>query len=283
MKESDNKYISLTGEEEDKRLELQNKGLYCFDHDIYRKTFEQYENPAVLDIGCGTGKMIHGMLHDIPAYRLFGVDEAARQIDLAKKTFPSGNFYNLNVESGSFFENIKEIMRANEISGFDVVNCSMVILHLKDPVGILSEIRSILSKKGTLIIRDIDDGIHFVWPDDEDIFRKYYEVCARDTRLGDRHCGRKLFYYLKKAGFSKICLEKQGLSTADLEDKMILFEMFIPTTLHYMEQRYLESPENEQWKNDYFWFRDNIGKMRKSFEEDEFISSAGFISFTAKR
>ena len=50
-----------------------------------------------------------------------------------------------------------------------------------------------------------------------------------------------------------------------------------------MEQRYNESPENEQWKEDYYWFRDNIDKMKQSFSKDDFISSAGFMSFTAKK
>ena len=276
------KYISLTGEEEDKRLELQNRGLFYFDHDVYKRTFKQYPEPVILDIGCGTGRMIHTMLSDTQSYRLFGVDDVARQIELAQKTFPDGHFFNLDVESESFFGKLEEIMKDNEITGFDVVNCSMVILHLKDPVDILTRVRSILSDNGTLIIRDIDDGIHFAWPDDEDLFKHFYDICARDARLGDRHCGRKLYHYLKKAGFRRVCLEKEGLSTADMDDKMLLYEMFVPNTLHYMEQRYHESPENEQWKNDYFWFRDHIDKMKAAFEKEDFISSAGFISFTAK-
>ena len=283
MKGIGNKYISLTGEEEDRRLELQNKGLYQFDHEIYRKTLAQYRDPAVLDIGCGTGKMIHGMLGDIPSYRLFGVDEVDRQINIAKELFPDGHFYCLNVEDAQFFTEMAKIIREENISGFDVINCSMVILHLKDPVGILTGIHSLLSEKGTLIIRDIDDGLHFVWPDDEGLFQHYYDICARDARLGDRHCGRKLFHYLKRAGFSSIRLEKEGLSTEDLDDRMVLYDMFIPTTLHYMEQRYNENPDNAQWKDDFFWFRDNIDKMKQSFERDDFISSAGFVSFTAKK
>ena len=282
MKGIGNKYISLTGEEEDKRLELQNRCLYCFDHEIYEKTFGQYTDPVILDIGCGTGNMIHGMLKGISPFRLFGVDEVERQISIAGKNYPSDHFYSLDVESASFFREMRKIMDDNDISGYDVINCSMVILHLKDPIGILSGLRTLLSDDGTIIIRDIDDGLHFVWPD-EDLFQKYYDVCARDTRLGDRHCGRKLFHYLKKAGFSKICLEKEGLSTSELEDKMILYDIFIPSTFHYMEQRYNESPENEQWKEDYYWFRDNIDKMKQSFSKDDFISSAGFMSFTAKK
>jgi SAM-dependent methyltransferase len=283
MNRTISKYTSLTGEEEDRRLSVQNKALYFFDHDIYRRTFEKYSDPAILDVGCGSGNMIRSVLSDVSKFRLFGVDEVERQILLAKEAYPSGHFYALDVEAGDFFPSMEKIMEENGVKGFDVINCSMIILHLKDPVSFLSKLRLLLSENGTLIIRDVDDGIHFSWPDPDNCFRKFCEVIARDDRMGDRHCGRKIFDYLTKAGYSKIKHEKEGLSTADVDDRMLLFNLFFPDMINYMKQRLVDFPDNEQWKKDYQWFCENYDLMKNAFDTEGFIFSIGFMSFTAGR
>lgn len=276
------KYTTLTGVEEDQRLDVQNSVLCHFDRDVYDKVLRKKDCPAILDVGCGTGNMMQKMLEDIASYKLIGVDKVERQIHIAEKVQTSGRFLTLDVEQEDFASLIRPVMEEEGIGGFDVINCSMVVLHMQNPVDALSQLRTLLAPNGTVVVRDIDDGLQYAWPDPERRFEKLFMMLKKDVRTGDRHCGRKIFSYLTNAGFRNIQLNKVGLATPSLKDKMLLFDMAIPTLLHYYEQRHIDAPDNKQWKEDFEWFRDNIAAMKVSFGKEDFIFSAGFMNFTAE-
>lgn len=275
-------YTTLTGVEEDQRLDVQNSVLCHFDRDVYDNVFREKGCPAILDVGCGTGNMIQKMLEGIASYKLIGVDKVERQIHIAEKTQTSGRFLILDVEQEDFTSLIRPVMEEEGIDGFDVINCSMVMLHMQNPVGALSRLRTLLAPNGTVVVRDIDDGLQYAWPDPERRFEKLFMMLEKDVRTGDRHCGRKIYSYLTNAGFRNIQLNKVGLATPSLKDKMLLFDMAIPTLLHYYEQRHLDAPNNIQWKEDFEWFRDNIVAMKESFAKEDFVFSAGFMNYTAE-
>ena len=275
-------YTTLTGAEEDQRLDVQNSVLCHFDRDVYDKVLRKKDCPAILDVGCGTGNMMQKMLKGIASYKLIGVDKVERQIHIAEKTHTSGRFLTLDVEQEDFTSLIRPVMKEEGISGFDVINCSMVVLHMQNPVGALSRLRTLLAPNGTVVVRDIDDGLQYAWPDPERRFEKLFMMLEKDVRTGDRHCGRKIYSYLTNAGFRNIQLNKVGLATPFLKDKMLLFDMAIPTLLHYYEQRHLDAPNNIQWKEDFEWFRDNIVAMKESFAKEDFVFSAGFMNYTAE-
>ncbi|MBR0304052.1 MAG: methyltransferase domain-containing protein [Bacteroidales bacterium] len=275
-------YTTLTGVEEDQRLDVQNSVLGHFDRDVYDKVFKKKNCPAILDVGCGTGNMMQKMLEGIASYKLIGVDKVERQIHIAEKTHTSGRFLILDVEKEDFASLIRPVMEEESIGGFDVINCSMVVLHMQNPVGALSRLRTLLAPNGTLVVRDIDDGLQYAWPDPERRFEKLFKMLEKDVRTGDRHCGRKIYSYLTNAGFQNIQLNKIGLASTSLKNKMLLFDMAIPTFLHYYEQRHLDAPDNIQWKEDFEWFRDNIVAMKDSFGKEDFVFSAGFMNYTAE-
>ena len=225
--------------------------------------------------------MIQRMLEGVASYKLIGVDKVERQIHIAEERHASGRFLTLDVEQEDFASLIRPVMEEEGIGGFDVINCSMVVLHMQDPVSALSRLRTLLAPNGTVVVRDIDDGLQYAWPDPERRFEKLFMMLEKDVRTGDRHCGRKIFSYLTNAGFQNIQLNKVGLASTSLKDKMLLFDMAIPTLLHYSEQRHLDAPSNIQWKNDFEWFRDNIAAMKDSFGKEDFVFSAGFMNFTA--
>ena len=276
------KYTSLTGQQENRRLDIQNRALGHFDRDIYLNILGKYCQPIILDVGCGTGTMMSHILADIPSHFYVGIDKMPQQIELARRNVQDGIFRTADVEREGFLSTMKTIMEECGIKCFDVINCSMVIMHLTDPISVLAHLKPLLGPGGTLIVRDIDDGLQYAWPDAGGRFARLFDIIALDTRMGDRHCGRKIFSYLKNAGFQTVRLNRAGLSTASIDDKLLLYELAIPTLLHYMEQRHLKEPDNAQWKVDYEWFRDNIYAMEQSFHKDDFIFSAGFMNFTAE-
>lgn len=275
-------YTTLTGEMENRRLDTQNRALSYFDYDIYLNVLAKYRRPYILDVGCGTGAMMSHILADIPSHLYVGIDKMPQQIEVAQRNMPGGIFRTVDVEQDGFLSSMKAIMEESGIKYFDVINCSMLMLHLSEHVSVLKQLKTLLGPCGTLIVRDIDDGLHFAWPDPERRFAQFFDILARDARMGDRHCGRKIYSYLKQAGFQTVRLNRAGLSTAAFDDKLLLYDSAIPTMLRYIEHRHVAEPDNAQWEADYEWYRDNIAAMEESFHKEDFIFSVGFMNFTAQ-
>ena len=276
-------YTELTGEREDRRLQSQNQALRYFDEDVYRKVLSRRAAPRVLDVGCGNGDMIAGLTANIPGCRVFGIDCMQRQVGLAAERHPEGSFCVLDLEGDSFAEGLRGWMGSEGIDCFDVINCSMVLMHLRNPTRVLRNLRPFLADGGTLIVREVDDGLQLTYPDPDDRFKKLFSIFEGDTRMGDRHCGRKVPSYLSDAGYCDVRLEREGLSNLDVPDGMQLYEMAIPAFLDYMRDRALAAPDISSYREAFEWFESNIDEMRSCFVSDGFFFSVGFVSFTATK
>ena len=274
-------YIELTGEREDRRLQLQNQALRHFDEDVYRKVLSRYAAPRVLDVGCGNGDMIADLTAGVPSCRVFGIDCMRRQIDMAAARHPESRFCVMDLEGDSFAEDLRGWMDSEGIERFDVINCSMVLMHLLNPTRVLRSLRPFLAGGGTLIVREVDDGLQLAYPDPDGRFKRLFAIFESDTHMGDRHCGRKVPSYLSDAGYGNVRLEREGLTNLDVPDGMLLYEMAIPAFLEYMKDRALAAPDASSYREAYDWFADNIDEMRSCFVSDAFFFSVGFVSFTA--
>ncbi len=276
-------YIQLTGNIEDLRLHLQNQAVRYFDEDVYHRVFGNYASPLILDVGCGTGDMIVDMTDHNPACRIYGIDLVKRQIELAAERYPQCKFLTADIEQDSFQDDMRSWMESEDIQGFDIINCSMILMHLSDPVNALKKLRELLKDEGTLIVREVDDGLQYAWPDPKGRIEKFSRYLSADDRLGDRHCGRKVYTYLKNAGFHLIHLEKEGLSSISIPDRMSLYEMVFPYIMDHMRNRALNAPEHSRYHEAYEWIAENIDEIKKYFSRDDFIFNIGFMSFSAMR
>lgn len=85
-----------------------------------------------------------------------------------------------------------------------------------------------LSEDGIIIIRDIDDGLNFAFPDDENVFERIYKICDENETSGLRRNGRRIYTNLVLAGFRNITLEKEGLSSIGMTyDEKMTFSICI--------------------------------------------------------
>ena len=125
----------MTGNIEDLRLHLQNQAVRYFDEDVYHRVFGNYASPLILDVGCGTGDMIVDMTDHNPACRIYGIDLVKRQIELAAERYPQCKFLTADIEQDSFQDDMRSWMESEDIQGFDIINCSMILMHLSDPVN----------------------------------------------------------------------------------------------------------------------------------------------------
>ncbi len=96
------------------------------------------ENGALLDIGCGNGRFLHGMQQ--LGWQTKGVEFNAGAVEVCKKS-------NLDVFHGDLFS--AKLADAS----FDVVNLSHVIEHVPDPKALFIEVARILKPNGIFIIK----------------------------------------------------------------------------------------------------------------------------------
>lgn len=277
----------IVQEKEDNRLQLQNELMTRFDNDVYADAINQYSNPAILDVGCGTGDMLISKLSDRNISAFVGIDKSARQILRAKQKYSENGFYfyEMDVEAETFDADLAQCLSENKLEKFDLINISMVLLHLKNPVQLLTILHHYLSDDGILIIRDIDDGINFAFPDNTNAFERIYKMCDHDEQSGNRRNGRQIYHQLVTSGFSRIKLERQGFSTAGMDHRQreSLFQMYFPFTLENAKIMSEKYPRKKIYEEDYSWFASCFDEIHKSFMNADFIFSLGFMTYTARK
>ena len=276
--------LYFPSERENKRLEIQNKLMRKFDGEIYERIFKSYESPKVLDIGCGNGNVIVDRFGK-DNYKLIGIDRDLDKIEEAKRNHAFGQFFKADIESNDFSSELEKIMEEASIDSFDIINISMVLLHLKSQCTLLRILRRVLSPRGILIIKDIDDGINFAYPDDKGDFERIYRICSDNETSGERRNGRQIYTNLIRSGYKNIVLEKQGFSSIGLnyDEKEMLFDLyfkFILGDIKWMHEKY---PDNSQIEDDCKWYSDNYDRIQDNFMMEDFVFSIGFQIYTARK
>src|SRR5699024_9051464 len=88
IKKERTKSAYFTSERETARLELQTRLLRKFDGEIYRQVFEEYEEPDILDVGCGNGSMIFDRMDGCcENFRLIGIERDPDKVQEAGDKF----------------------------------------------------------------------------------------------------------------------------------------------------------------------------------------------------
>lgn len=110
---------------------------------------------SVLDIGCGTGTLLYSLSEQMNPEELFGVEPNDKYADMANKNLSAeivGQYYNSNIFNRTF----------------DLMLCTKVLEHLRDPISILEYMKSDISTDGKLFLEvpHMQDMVNFS-PDSE--------------------------------------------------------------------------------------------------------------------
>ena len=284
-----NTYYSAEDKKETRRLKVQQNLMKEFDTPAYNKAKIAYDSLRILDIGSNNGDFIMDRLGSDDKTRiLIGIEYDEESVKIANDKYGvSGKieFFSRNVEDEDFKESLTDIMEQTETGSFNVINVSMVLLHLKSPYKLLKTLRSVLSDDGLLIIKDIDDGFNIAYPDENGDFSRVTEICAYDEAGGFRKSGRQIYTLLSRAGFSSVNLEKLGMTTVgmDFDRRSALFDTyfsFVLEDLKLMRNRY---PNDKKIKSDYEWYRDVYEELEEKFLDKNFFFSLGCMLLTARK
>lgn len=134
-KEGYDKYASFY----DKKLDF----LDEFEQGMIWKMLGDIKGKKVLDIGCGTGRLMRKLL-DKKAF-VVGADISPGMLKIAKKKFREAEFVEADIENLPFKE-----------SHFDMVIASFVIVHLKDLRKAFDEVYRVLKPGGIFIATNIN-------------------------------------------------------------------------------------------------------------------------------
>jgi len=273
---------------ENKRLKIQSELLRHFDIDVYRSVLNQYDNPSILDVGCGAAESIMDRLSEAPGrYTLVGVDFDSERIDQASQKY--GDDYHRfivgEIEGSELAEILKDEMDKLDIQGFDIINVSMVLPYLKSSCALLRKLRRLLDPHGVVIIKSVDDGLNFAYPDDDSAFDRIYRIYSNSETSGDRRNGRQVYTNLYRAGFRKVSLEKSGLSTIGMtyEEKEALWGVYFEYVLHDIRSMSAKYPENSLLAEEREWLEENYDELFESFMRDDFVFSLGYQIYTARK
>lgn len=149
----------------------------------------------VLDVGCGTGALLHHLARTYPHAHLVGVDPVPAMLAVARRRLP------LSVE---LREGWAEQLPCDDESFDVVVSCNM-FHYIRDPVVALREMGRVLRPGGQLVITD--------WCDDYLACR----LCDWYLRLFSRahykvYRERECLRLLKEMGYQQVDIECYRIS-----------------------------------------------------------------------
>ncbi|MDO4931146.1 MAG: methyltransferase domain-containing protein [Prevotellaceae bacterium] len=283
-----NEYFNFKDEQEKNRLHVQKDLLHNYDWDVYENALIGKERLAVLDVGCNEGYDIMDKFGDRPEVSyILGIDINEDAVDSAQTKYGAENVYFrvINVEDSEFSDNLSDIMEELQLESFDLINVSMLLLHLKEPNKLLKKLRKFLKKGGMLVVRDIDDSLTFVCPDTNDDFSHAIQICNRDDYAGYRHSGKEVYGMLIDAGFKEVRLVKKGLDSSGLtkNQKLDMFDIYFSFIYEDTRQLYNNNPENRIREDDFNWIKGHYEQLRERITCSNVLYQLGVVTYTAVR
>ncbi|EKM51644.1 uncharacterized protein PHACADRAFT_31470 [Phanerochaete carnosa HHB-10118-sp] len=152
----------------------------------------------ILDVGCGPGTITIDLARHVPLGHVTGIDTESASATLDKARAQAANEDVQNVE----FRVADGLALPYADHTFDVVHAHQVLLHVNDPVGLLTEMRRVTKPGGIVACRTWDDGTMMVYPHSERIlqthglYQRVMEEWGRNLKGG-----RYMHVWARKAGF----------------------------------------------------------------------------------
>lgn len=267
------------------RLQNQHNFIYEFAAKHYDKFISELENGSFLDVGCNTGEQSMMFLEgrkEVTKY--VGIDRELDAIEKGRELYPNAQFYHGNIESDEFDDLLSDIEEELNIDGFDIINISMVILHMKEPQLLLDILSDHLAENGRIVILDIDDGLSMAYPDPDDLFAKAVELCAETEYSGYRKSGRQILKLLSDVDLSNIELLEQGFSTVGMnrEKRSDFFDLYFWFILDDLRKMHESAPNDKIIETHLIWMEEHYKEMRTSFKKKDFYFNLGFMLYSGK-
>ena len=282
-----NQYYDAADMVEINRLKYEEELLFEYEKPFYDKLFFGKNDLNVLDFNTLSPKDALLRLNRAEVGKLVclsyndGIVQEGKDLsaDMPDVTFEKIDYVNDDVETA-----LKSITLNNSVLGFDFVNLSMTIMDFENPFKILKKIKKFMKPGAVMFVRDVDDGVVFAYPDNDNLFSQFKEFYKMDDLSGSRNSGRQIYNILKKLGAKSIRLENCSVNTSnmDYDKRRLLFESwfsFIPNDFSIMAKK---NPENKSTAEVNKWLREHYDDLEEAFFNDDFLFNSGYVIYTAR-
>jgi len=230
-----------------------------------------------LDIGCSEGFVTHERFSSFGMFEhVVGVDKSKEAIEQAKINDYEGNysFHAADLESRGGIATLKNALKEQGASGFDVIFSAYVFHHLKNPIKVLRELRKLLNLNGVIIVRTVDDKLSASYPDQEEIVHKIFELSDRIPGMSSREHGRKLYNELWKTGYRNLNMYYEVLDTVgkSIDERLMLFQDNFSWRPNYVKRAIEAFPEKKaELEKDLEWLENALEELEIMFESEDYF------------
>ena len=167
----------------------------------------------VLDVGCGPGGITVGLAEAVAPGEAVGVDFQSAQVEQARALAAERGVANARFEVGDAYQ------LPFPDGSFDAVFAHAVLIHLREPVRALAEMRRVLRPGGIAGVRDPDLGT-VVFTPPTPLLEQRRELHVRVLRHngGDPVIGRHYRRLLLEAGFARAEARASVVSAGSFEE-----------------------------------------------------------------
>ena len=238
------------------------------------------EDMMILDIGCSDGYKTVKEFDRDNVRKVLALDSAPEAVSKAKANCGNEKFcFEMgNVEDADFEDRLIDLMKKYDIEAFDVVHLSLVVLHLKDPVRVLSILKKYIGKGGRIVIVEADDDKAALSPDDY-YLRKYNSLLKIDPYMGNRECANNMYIWLNQAGYHNIKDSYAFVQSGDTETKKVMFDIYFSSLPVDFEDLCIDDPSNEDYRMAKDWLDENIDNIYEYLLQEKTVFSFGVSIF----
>jgi ubiquinone/menaquinone biosynthesis C-methylase UbiE len=180
----------------------------------------------LLDVGCGPGSITSGLAQRVAPGETIGIDPSQGVLETARSLTRDKGIENLVYEVGDIYQS------RFAPKTFDAVFAHQLLQHLRRPVDVLVQMRTLLKAGGVIGVRDVDWGSTTFYPENEGLrrfFVLYYELARLNG--GEPNAGRYLRRWFREAGFAEPHVTTSSVSYADTTATREWAETFSERTL----------------------------------------------------
>lgn len=212
-------------------------------------------------------------------------------IDRANEVFGEGHYVDDVVAEGtSYSDKLGEVLKKNGLKGFDIIDLTLVIKDTDNPGKTVREVVKYLNPDGGIIyIRELDDDYLDAFPDKEGYVKKLKGLLDLDRGAGNRHCGKRVLSFLKRAGADKVHMSDHVVTTANHKAKFnrtlcdTYFSYLIPEFAYLTSKPADEMDDRDRryadkYKEAYEWLLEYYDDVLDLFGSDEFYFRAGYVA-----
>lgn len=278
-----NRYYDVDDKYEKRRLKTEGELLLRFEKEVVDDLLKDCEHLNGLITTCMFAPSAMNKINLDKFDKMLGLCYNEKAVFEANYDYRSDKckFFEQDVESPDFEDNLIKYMGEMGIDKFDFVDISMGFVDWKTPFKVIKTLKKYMREGCRVYVKDVDDGVVMYYPDEARLFAKFKSFYPLDPIAGFRKSGRRIFSYFKKLHARSIDLVHSGIDVTDmtLEEKEKMFFSWFGFIPNDFKICYNEDPTREDFKGVIEWCNDNYDTLEETFMGDSFFFNSGYFIY----